>query len=145
MRVVTMFEAEDGKQFHNEDQCLEYEQKCADVDAANDMLKNGATLMAALTHANQTRPLWDNNLSLEDKALLMNTTKDTGFTISHWQGSLKPGYKPCRLRNSARVQILLSGDVGCWSGTYGDWVDIEDLLRYARSTLREAAVKENRK
>jgi hypothetical protein len=133
MKTVTMYEAEDGKQFSTEAMCVEYEQSCADLSAANDMLENGATLMAALTRAHQTRGCWDSSLSLEDKVVLMNTTKDTGFVVSHWQCSDKPGYKPYRLNHN--VQVKLWGDVGCWSGAYGDWVKLPDLLRYARNTV----------
>lgn len=137
MKTVTMYEAEDGRQFRAEAQCLEYEQQCADLAAANDMLYNGATLMAALTRAHQTRPWWDSGLSVEDKAILMKTTKDTGFAVSYWQCRDNPGYKPCRLDHNIRV--LLWGDVGGWSGPYGDWVSLADLLRYARNTVREHA------
>ena len=137
MKTVTMYEAEDGKQFRAEAPCLEYEQQCADLAAANDMLYNGATLMAALTRAHQTRPWWDSVLSEEDKVILMKTTKDTSFVVRHWQCSDKPGYKPCRLNHD--VQVLLFGDAGGWSGPYGDWVGLADLLRYARNTVREHA------
>ena len=137
MKTVTMYEAKDGKQFSDESQCLEYEQQCDDLVAANDMLDNGATLMAALTRANQTRSWWGNGLSLEDKLILMKTTKDTGFVVSHWQCSDKPGYKPCGLNQAG--QVLLWGDAGSWRGTYGTWVGLADLLRYARNTARQHA------
>lgn len=132
MKTVTVYEAEDGKQFHTKAQCLEYEQQCDDLAAANDMLYNGATLMAALTRAHQTRPWWDSGLSVEDKAILMKITKDSGFTVSHWQCRDNPGYKPRRLDHN--IQVLLWGDVGGWSGPYGDWVSLADLLRYARNS-----------
>ena len=51
MKIVTMYEADDGERFCSEALCLEYEQQCADLAAANNMLDNGATLMAALTTA----------------------------------------------------------------------------------------------
>ena len=137
MKTVTMYEADDGKQFRAEAQCLEYEQQCADLAAATDMLGNGATLMAALTRAHQTSPWWDSGLSLEDKVILMTTTKDTGFFVSHWQCSDKPVYKPCGLNHSG--QVLLWDDAGSWSGPYGNWVGLTDLLRYARYTVREHA------
>lgn len=132
MKTVTMYEAEDGKQFRVEGQCLEYEQQREDAKAANEMLENGATLMAALTRANQTRPWWDSGLTLEDKVMLMKITKDTGFVVSHWQCSDKPGYKVCEIDSYGRMHLF--GDAGCWSGPYGNWVDLRDLLRYARNT-----------
>ena len=132
MKTVTMYEADDGKQFRSEAQCLEHEQQCEDARAANDMLENGATLMAVLTRANQTRPWWDSGLTLEDKVFLMRATKDTGFVVSHWQCSDKPGYKVRRIDNYGRIHLF--GDVGSWSGPYGNWVRLQDVLRYAHQT-----------
>lgn len=132
MKTVTMYEADDGNQFCAEAQCLEYEQQCADLASANDMLDNGATLVAALTRAHQTRTWWDSDLTLEDKVILMQITQDTGFVVSHWQCSDEPRYKPCGLNHAG--QVLLWDDAG-----YGNWVDGRDLLRYARNTVREHA------
>jgi len=129
-----MYEAEDGKQFRDEVQCAEYEQQCADLAAAHDLLADGATLMAALTRARRTRPWWDSGLSVEDKVILMKITKDTGFVVQHWQCSDEPGYKPHELNHDGRVQLW--GDAGCWGGSYGNWVSLTDLLRYARNTAR---------
>ncbi len=137
MQTVTMYEAKDGKQFRAEAQCLEYEQQCDDLAAANDMLENGATLMAALTRANQTRPWWDSGLTLDDKVILMKTTKETGFVVRHWQCSDKPGYKVRQIDNYGRMHLF--GDAGCWSGPYGNWVDLRDLLRYAHQTAAQHA------
>jgi hypothetical protein len=137
MKTVTMYEADDGKQFRAEVLCLEYEQQCADLAAANDMLDNGSTLMAALTRAHQTRPWWDSGLTLEDKAILMKTTKDTGFVVKHWQCSDRPGYKPYRLNHA--VQVELWGHAGSWRGPYGNWVGLPELLRYARQTAAQHA------
>lgn len=137
MTPVQMFQADDGKLFHQPTACLEYEQHCADLAAANDMLQNGATLMAALTRAHQTRPWWDGCLSVEDKVALMEITTDTGFVVSHWQCSEKPAYKPCELNHAGQVRLW--GDVGSWSGPYGGWVHLSDLLRYARNTARAHA------
>lgn len=132
MKTVTMYEAEDGKQFRFQVQCVEYEQQCIDLAAANEMLINGATLFVALTRANQTRPWWDNSLTLEDKTMLMKITKDTGFVVRHWQGSGSPVYKACRIDDTGE-KILLFGDVG-WGNTYGNWVTLPALLRYASGT-----------
>ena len=126
MKTVTMYEAEDGRRFRFEDACLEYEQQCRNTQAANDMLENGATLMAVLTRANQARPWWDCELKLEDKVILMKATKDTGFVVHHWQCSEKPEYKVCRVNNDGHV--MLHGD------TYGCFVSLRELLRYAHQT-----------
>lgn len=136
MKLVPMYEADDGKQFRAEDKCLEYEQQCEDARAANDMLENGATLMAALTRANQTRTWWDSGLTLEDKVILMKTTKGTGFVVRHWQCSDKPGYKVRQIDSYGRMHLF--GDAGCWSGPYGNWIELRDLLRYARANAAAA-------
>ena len=131
MKIVTMYEAEDGARFRTESACLEYEQQCVDTQSANDMLENGATLMAVLTRANQSRPWWDCELKLEDKVILMKTTKDTGFVIRHWQCSEMPQYKVARVNNDGH--LLLHGD------TYGCFVSLIDLLRYAHQTAVQHA------
>ncbi len=132
MKTVTMYEADDGKQFRDEAQCVEYEQQCADLAAANDMLDNGATLMAAMTRAHRTRPWWDSMLSLEEKVILSKITKDTGFVVRHWQCMGTPGYKPCELDHACKVYLW--DDVGGWSGPYGGWVSLVDLMRYAKDS-----------
>ena len=38
MKTITMYEAEDGKQFRFESQCSEYEQQCADLAASTEWL-----------------------------------------------------------------------------------------------------------
>lgn len=132
MKVVTMYEANDGKQFSTESSCLGYEQALDDALAANEMLENGATLMSVLTRANQTRPWWDSELTLEDKVILMKTTKDTGFVVRHWQCHEKPIYKVCAIEIGGR--LYLSGETGVTTSTYGNWVSPKDLLLYARQT-----------
>jgi hypothetical protein len=137
MKTITMYEANDGKQFRSETECLEYEQWLEDLNAANEILHNGATLMATLIRANQTRPWWDEGLSVEDRVILMKTTKDTGFVISHWQCSDEPRYKPVLL--NAEMKILLCGDADLNAtflskDSYSDLVSLKDLLRYARQS-----------
>ena len=132
VKVVTMYEANDGKQFSTESSCLKYEQDLDNAFAANEMLENGATLMSVLTRANQTRPWWDGELTLEDKVILMKTTKDTGFVVRHWQCHEKPSYKVCAIETGGR--LYLSGEIGGAIASYGNWVSLKDLLLYARQT-----------
>ena len=139
MKAVMMYEAGDGKQFRSEALCLEYEQQCTDLAAANSMLSNGATLMASLTRAHQTRPWWDADLSAEDKAILMKITKDTGFVVRSWQHILSPIYQPYELNHKG--QVYLWGDIRKWDGSYGGWVSLPDLLRYAKDTEAEGACR----
>ena len=134
LKQVIMFEADDGKQFSNEEHCKEYEQRCGDIFYALKMLENGATLMAVLVRAYQTLPYWDARLTIEDRVILEQATKDTPFVVSHWQCSDKPGYKFSDLNH--KVQVFLYGDTGSWSGSYGSWLDLSDFLRHARATPR---------
>lgn len=137
MKVVTMYEAEDGKQFRYEDQCLRHEEECANLKAANELLNSGATLMQALERFHMTHKWWDSGLTDEDKAVLSRMTKDTGLRVRHWQCSDVAGYKPCELDLGGRVYLW--GDAGCWSGPYGGWAQLDCLLRYAHETFQEHA------
>jgi hypothetical protein len=106
MRIITFYAAEDGKQFRDSAQCLEYEQQCKDALDANEMLENGATLMAVLTRANQTRPWWDSGLTLEDKV--------------------------SQIDNNERIFLC-----GRSHYSYGEWICLQDLLRYAHETATQ--------
>ena len=84
MKKVTMYKAESGKLFDNKAECLDYESKLEDAQAANKMFCNGATLRKALIRANRTRPWWDINLNEEQKELLSKITKNTRITVPQW-------------------------------------------------------------
>ncbi len=141
MRIITMYEAEDGEAFYSEKQCLTHEKALADVRLANQMLKDGCNLFDVLTVAGGDFPS-TKCLSEEDKAILRSMTKDTGVTIEHWQCSDKPAYKailiPYPKRGCAGDSVQMHGDVGRWSGPYGSKVTVKDLIRYARATFEKA-------
>ena len=133
MKTITMFEAKDEKRFMSAAECLEYEQQCVDLDAANDMLKNGSTLMAAITRANPTRPWWDSLLTLEDKVILSKSTKYTRFVLYG---------NPCRTRRlqvgvNGVVYVILYSDDNQETVQYGNLVKLSYLLSYARATESE--------
>ena len=133
MKTITMFEAEDEKRFMSAAECLEYEQQCVDLAAANDMLKNGSTLIAAISRACHTKPWWDRYLTLEDKVILSNTTKYTRFVLYG---------NPCRPRRlevslNGGVKVMLFGDNELVLLQYVNWVTLSDFLSYARDTERE--------
>jgi hypothetical protein len=133
MKTVTLYEAYDGKRFIREADCLEYEQQMQDAKAANEMLANGATLMAVLTRANRKRPWWDRNLILEDRDMLIRMTKDTGITVEHWQCRKTPGYKVSEIGHTGC--LYLHCEAGAISGAFGCWVSLPDFLRYAKGSL----------
>jgi hypothetical protein len=127
---IDMWRAPDGRTFSTEQSCLEYEQQVADADAANAALEGGASLLAVLQLANRSRSWW--RADDADAALLSSMTKDTALVVRHWQCSDKPGYKFCRVDYEGRIRLY--GDAGSWSGSYGNWVSLEDFIRYARAT-----------
>lgn len=136
-----MYEAEDGEMFYSEEQCLTHEKALADVKLANQMLKDGRNLFDVLTTAGGDFPS-TKSLSEEDKAILQSMTKDTGVIIEYWQCSDKPAYKaisiPYPTRGYAGNWVQMHGDVGRWSGSYGNKVSVKDLIRYARATFEKS-------
>lgn len=133
MKVVTVYVAEDGKQFSKQDYCQEYEQFCECVNAANEMLENGATLYAVLAKANEMHSWWADNIGTEEKVMLMRMNKDSKLAVPHWQCRSQPGYKFCRLNNDGT--IFLFGDAGSWSGSYGNNVSVREFCGYAKDTF----------
>jgi len=111
LRAELRYEADDGKQFRSEAQRAEYEQQCVDLAVANDMLDNGATLMAALTRANKS------------------------LAMPHWQCCPFPEYPIRRIGADGRVWVgEYVGEPG-----YGNFVGLKDLLRYASQTAAQHA------
>ena len=135
MKTIIMFEAEDEKRFMSAAECVEYEQQCVDLAAANDMLKNGGTFMAAITRANHTRPWWDTFFSLEDKVILMKTTKDTRFVVNGCP--CRPSSLRVGLNDLVQVMLFPESDEGIVQ--YGNLASLSELLCYARDTEREHA------
>lgn len=133
MKKVTMYKAESGKLFDNKAECLDYESKVEDAEAATEMLHNGDTLREALIRANRTRPWWDIKLTPEEKDLLGKITTGTCISVPSWQCSEKPCYKVTRIDPEGFVYLW--GEDDRWQRPYGNWVVIGDLLRYARQTF----------
>lgn len=134
MKKVTMYKAESGKLFDNKAECLDYESKVEDAEAATEMLHNGDTLREALIRANRTRPWWDINLNEEQKELLSKITKNTGIAVPQWpklEGRFL--YKVTKIDSEGFVYLW--SEVDGEQRPYGNWVVIGDLLRYARQTF----------
>jgi hypothetical protein len=124
MKIITVYEANDGRRFDNKESCERHDVLLERLIHAKDSFRNGSNLYGSLGLLNDNM----DNFSEEDKVILMKITKDTGFKIEHWQCSKKPGYKIVDLNVDGEVHIF--GDVGCWSGPYGNWVSIRDCIRY---------------
>jgi len=129
-----MYKAESGKLFDNRAECLDYENKLEDAEAATEMLHNGDTLREALIRANRTRPWWDINLNEEQKELLAKITKNTRIAVPQWpklEGRFL--YKVTKIDSEGFVYLW--SEVDGEQRPYGNWVVIGDLLRYARQTF----------
>jgi len=133
MKKVTMYKSENGKLFGTKAECLDYESKVEDAEAATEMLRNGDTLREALIRANRTTPWWDIKLTPEEKDLLGKITTGTCISVPSWQCSEKPCYKVTRIDPEGFVYLW--GEDDRWQRPYGNWVVIGDLLRYARQTF----------
>ncbi len=134
MKKVTMYKAESGKLFDNKAECLDYESKVEDAEAATEMLHNGDTLREALIRANRARPWWDINLNEEQKELLSKITKNTRIAVPQWpklEGRFL--YKVTKIDSEGFVYLWSESDGE--QRPYGNWVVIGDLLRYARQTF----------
>lgn len=126
MRTIMIYEAEDGRQFPTGDACAEYEQQCRDIKEANEMWRDGATLMEVLTRANKTRPGWDYMLRPKDRMMLQNATKETKVTVDSGQ---------CNNPHICNIERIYSnGYVGLQGDVYGLYASLADLLRYAHQT-----------
>ena len=130
MKIVVEYEADDGKRFPSKQLCSEYEEECKNIKEANSMLEQGSSLFDVMGMVNKTYPNWITILSEDQIELLKKITKDSQFVVSYWQCRGNPGYKVCAIVNSKA--ILLFGDVGSWSGPYGNWISLSELLRYAK-------------
>lgn len=126
MKEVIIYEADDGQRFDYESQCVKYEEMCKRVEEANDLLNRGYPLYVIWKFI---YPNDNSSFSEKEIDLLMKINKDTKFIVSYWQCKDIPGYKVCKINNDG--YLWLFGDVGSWSGPYGNWITISELLRYA--------------
>jgi hypothetical protein len=131
--AITVYKTRDCKRHDSELVASEWAQWLDDLDAANDMYANGATLLAALVRANQSRPWCDPYRGAEQTTTLARIRKDTKLRISHWQCCDEPAYTVNRLLGTGEV---MAGGVGGWSGYYGRPCTVEEIVRYAMETFK---------
>lgn len=107
MKQIVMFESEDGSQlFARAEDCAEYEQRCADVAAANVMLDSGSSLYDALAMANGTRPLWDSCLDDAQRRILRDVTKQYGFPRGPWCSDDNCEYRILGISDDCQVRVV---------------------------------------
>ena len=68
-------------------------------------------------------------------------TAESGVTVEHWQCRREPGYKVTLIYHGG-CHVLLYGDAGSWSGSYGNKITVKDLLYYVKQ-MREKDVHFN--
>jgi len=62
--------------------------------------------------------------------LLECVTKASEFAIPYWQCRDNPGYKVIEVQEGG--DFYVSGNVGSWSGSYGNTMSHQDLAHYAK-------------
>jgi hypothetical protein len=129
IRVVTEYVTPDGKHHSSHQFASEWLEHTDAVDAANEMLANGATVCAAFVRAGIDIHA---HLSVDVIAMLQRMRSANRLSIEHWQCIEKPGYKLIQIEYDGRLWV--HGDAGCWSGAYGSKVSQSDFIRYAINT-----------
>ena len=105
---------------------------------ATAMLEEGASLGAALRAGGF--------IGEKSYPELDAVTKGTKLVISHWQCKDTPGYSPCSVDHQGRVWVW--GDVGSWTGPYGNWCwpgEIVDYINRALETAKRHAEYERKR
>lgn len=123
MKIVTKYQADDGREFSSERLCLEHERRCGLANDATNAFEAGATLRDAYAIFGREPH--------QSEAAFAFITKETKLTISHWQCCDRPVYSVQHFDADGRVWVAGNGG---WSGWYGAWVWPDDLVRYAEGT-----------
>ncbi len=103
-----------GELFYTEEECLKHEQRHLDIEKANQMLEDGATLQ----EINDVCHIWH-----KVPEHLKEVTTDNCFVISYWQCCDKPAYKITSIYMDGRLRVW---GCGSWNGYYGNPLDIND-------------------
>lgn len=101
-----------GKLINSAEECAKHEQWHRNIEYANDMLSEGATL----EQIDQRYGIWNGV-----PEHLKEVTKDHCFVISYWQCCDKPAYQIKRIELDGRLHIR---GCGSWSGYFGGEVRI---------------------
>lgn len=134
MEKVTMYRCEYcGNLFDTAELSAKHEQRHRNIDGANEMLREGATL----EQINQRYKIWSN---VPDH--LKEATKDNCFRISYWQCCNKPAYTMREIKMDGRIRLF---GCGSWNGYYGsdvriDSTDLKDIHQLSDGTLWEGQI-----
>lgn len=132
-RAVTMYETSDRETFHNESAAQDWQRAIDAADLANLALEGGGDLAEAYTlfysKAYTWRPAEETLVTI---AALRGLTRKSQLVIEYWQCRNTPGYQPTRINPNGSIWV--GGDAGSWSGSYGQDVNLRDLVRYVENT-----------
>ena len=125
MEKVTMYRCEYcGNLFDTAELSAKHEQRHRNIDGANEMLREGATL----EQINQRYKIWSN---VPDH--LKEATKDNCFRISYWQCCNKPAYTMREIKMDGRIRLF---GCGSWNGYYGSDVRLKRHTSTRRTVYR---------
>jgi len=131
---LTAYQTSDG-QLHASKSWAEHWQDRLDSSArATEMLVSGESLGRALR---ENGFIFDH----ESYAPLYEVFSSTKLAIPHWQLRDEPGYSPVTIKPDGSIYVY--GNVGSWSGSYGDDCSPADIVRYWEQT-KAASRKERR-
>lgn len=119
IQTVTRYLTPDGEQFSELPWAKEH------IDRINLILKTDEILDSGGSVADCCRVLGH----IEIDPLLERLTQSSKLVIEHWQCRETPGYQVRNFNTAGKIYV--SGDAGSWSGPYGSWVTLPDLIRYA--------------
>lgn len=103
-----------GDLFYTEEECAKHEQRHLDIEEANQMLRDGATLQ----EINDICHIW-----YRVPEYMKMITTDNCFIISYLQCCNKPAYKICGIYMDGYLHLW---GCGSWNGYYGCNLDIND-------------------
>jgi len=121
MKMVSMFEAEDGKLFKTEGECLRHELAVLRLRLANDLLTRGESILSALLALDPHRIPW------ADDDILSKITQSTKFAVPYWQCSQEARFSISYFDLSGRIFCCSSG-----RDQYQSYLKIHELVRFNR-------------
>ena len=133
MEIVTRYRAGDGHEFSTEDACRKWERWIEDLEAANQMLRDGASLWDSLVRAH-VRCGWDwerEKARLRDKTSAI--TRETPVEVLG-EGSGRGSWFVCSLEPDGTVRFGGEGVLGWWSKD----ISLVELARESRVTIMAA-------
>lgn len=121
VKEVVRFQTTDGELWGSRQSAEQHQIHIQKAEAADRILRSGRTFADILRAVGESVP----------DPVLEKVTKDSMFSIPHWQCSDEAGYKIARIETG--MLLFVYGNAGSWSGPYGSKMSIRDLVGYAKS------------